>query len=74
LANGSSGAIEILDGANLVARVVYGPFNFSVGGQSIQLKVLTMDAAQQKVNWCVSQNAWAQLTDKGTPGAASDCP
>jgi hypothetical protein len=74
LANGSSGAIEILDGANLVARVVYGPFNFSVGGQSIQLKVLTMGAAQQKVNWCVSQNAWAQLTDKGTPGAASDCP
>lgn len=80
LANGTSGSIVLLDGATEIARAKYGPTvgNGGLGlssatDQSIQLKTLTYAAAGLKDSWCYSANPWATGSDKGTPGAASDC-
>ncbi len=74
LANGTSGGVVLRDGSNKIAQASYGGWFSQSGGSSIQLKTLTHPASLQSSNWCVSHNAWASGSDKGTPGAASDCP
>lgn len=72
LANGSTGGLWLRDGTTIVAQADYGGW-YSQSGSSIQLKTLTFSASAQSSNWCVSLHTWATGTDKGTPGAASDC-
>jgi hypothetical protein len=74
LANGSSGAVYLRDGSTTIAQADYGGWFTQNGGSSIQLKTLTFAASAQSANWCLSKTAWATGSDKGTPGAASDCP
>lgn len=76
LTNSSSGAIELDDGATQITQSPYGPwFNQSgSGGQSIQLKGTTGAMSGVMAGWCLSSNTWAAGADRGTPGAASDCP
>jgi Lamin Tail Domain len=57
-------------------RVVYGTNGFvNVTGASISLKSPELDT-NVGTNWCASSTVWAGATlgDKGTPGAANDCP
>lgn len=74
LTNGASGAIAILNGAVTVASVPYGPWFSQSGGSSLQLKNLDAATAGQAASWCLSLTSWGAGTDKGTPGAAEDCP
>jgi hypothetical protein len=80
MANGTTGSIVLLDGATEIARAKYGPAApaglglSNANNQSIQLKTLTYAGAGVAANWCLSANVWAAGADKGTPGAASDCP
>ncbi len=76
LGNSANGAIALYLGAKEIARGRYGALGFGgvANGTSVQLKTLTYAASGQSSGWCVSQNAWAAGTDKGTPGAAADCP
>lgn len=73
LANGSSGGVWLRDGTTNIAQADYGGW-FSQSGSSIQLRTLTYPASAQSSNWCLSANAWTTGSDKGTPGAPSDCP
>ena len=81
LSNNTNGKVSLLDGATEIARANYGPTTGNGGlglssadnGQSIQLKTLTYAAAGLKASWCYSPNVWVAGSDKGTPGAASDC-
>lgn len=76
LTNSNTGGIELDDGAAQITQSPYGPwFNQSgVGGQSIQLKGTTGAMSGVMAGWCMSSNTWAAGADRGTPGAASDCP
>jgi hypothetical protein len=74
LANGTTGAVSIADGATTIGQSPYGPWGDAVNGASIQLKTQTYAGESQSSAWCISSNAWASGSDKGTPGAASDCP
>lgn len=77
LANSATGSIVLRDGVTPIARGEYGPLGLTsptVNGASVQLKALDYASAGVKANWCSSPNAWAVGSDKGTPGAASDCP
>ena len=74
LANGSTGAISILNGAVTVINAAYGPWFSQSGGSSLQLKSLTYAGATSQASWCLSATAWATGSDMGTPGAAEDCP
>ncbi len=74
LSNGASGGVFLKDGPVTVAQSDYGTWFTSSGNQSIQLKTLTAAGAAQKAGWCVSTVAWAAGADKGTPGAANNCP
>lgn len=74
LANGASGAVLLKSGSSTIAQASYGGWFSQSGGSSIQLKTLSFAAGTQSSSWCLSKNAWATSADKGTPGAASDCP
>lgn len=76
LGNSDSGSIVLLSGATEIARAKYGALNLgnAADGQSIQLKTLTYAGAGVAANWCKSSTPWVAGSDKGTPGAASDCP
>ncbi|MBX3209834.1 MAG: lamin tail domain-containing protein [Labilithrix sp.] len=74
LANAATGSVSLRDGASTIAQAAYGGWFSQPGGSSIQLKTLTYPASIQKSNWCLSAGAWTAGSDKGTPGAASDCP
>lgn len=74
LANAASGSITLLNGAATIAHVPYGSWFSQSGGSSIQLDVLTPAQASAKASWCLSFSQWTTGSDKGTPGAASDCP
>jgi hypothetical protein len=74
LANGTTGGITLLNGATTISQAAYGGWFTQPGGSSVQLHIL--DAAQSgaKASWCLSANAWTAGSEKGTPGAAEDCP
>jgi hypothetical protein len=74
LANGSTGGLSLRDGSDTIAQADYGGWYTQAGGSSLQLKTLTYAAAQQSSSWCLSTSPWTTGSDKGTPGAASDCP
>lgn len=74
LANATTGGVYLRDGATTVAQADYGGWYSQSGGSSVQLKTLTYAASGQSSSWCLSLNTWATGSDKGTPGAASDCP
>jgi Lamin Tail Domain len=82
LGNSDSGSIVLLDGSTEIARAKYGPAppnGLGLGdnaheGIAIQLKTLTYAGAGLKANWCYSATPWTAGSDRGTPGAASDCP
>lgn len=74
LANGASGSVWLRDGGSVIARAEYGGWPGSSTGSSVQLKTLTYSASAQSSSWCVSTHVWTTGSDKGTPGAASDCP
>jgi hypothetical protein len=76
LANSTGGAVWLLDGTTTITGMQYGGWfsQSSPGGKSIQLKTLSFAASGSQSSWCLSASSWASGTDKGTPGAASDCP
>ena len=76
LGNSDSGSLVLLSGATEIARAKYGSLGLgnAANGVSIQLKTLTYAGAAVAGNWCKSSNSWVAGSDKGTPGAASDCP
>jgi hypothetical protein len=76
LANGTGGAIWLMDGTTTISGAQYGGWftQTSPGGSSIQLGTLTLVASGQQASWCLSQNAWSTGADNGTPGAKGDCP
>ena len=78
MTNDNTGVLTLSSGATEIARAKYGPLGLSsptvVKGQSIQLSVLTYAGAGVEASWCTSSNTWDVGSDKGTPGAASDCP
>lgn len=74
LANGSSGGVWLRDGTTNIAQADYGGWFSQSGGSSIQLRTLTYPASAQSSSWCLSANAWTTGSEKGTPGAPSDCP
>ena len=73
LANGSSGSLLLKDGSTTIAQATYGGWSSSMGA-SLQLKALHYAAGAQSSSWCTSTSTWSGSTDKGTPGAANDCP
>jgi hypothetical protein len=74
LANGATGGIAVLDGSSMIANAPYGPWFSQSGGSSLQLKILDASQSAQKASWCLSLNPWTTGSEKGTPGAAGDCP
>jgi hypothetical protein len=74
LANAGTGGVWLRDGSTTIAQADYGGWYSQSGGSSIQLKTLTYPASGQSSNWCVSFSPWTTGSDKGTPGAPSDCP
>lgn len=76
LSNSNTGSVVLKNGTTEIARAKYGPLGLTSGNsnQSVQLKELTYTAAGDKTKWCQSPNKWPGGADKGTPGAASDCP
>jgi len=74
LTNGSTGSLSLLDGATTLVQASYGSWFTQPGGSSVQLKVLDASQANLKASWCLSATAWTAGSEKGTPGAASDCP
>jgi len=76
LGNSDSGSIVLLSGATEIARAKYGALGLgnAANGVSIQLKTLTYAGAGVAANWCKSSTPWVTGSDKGTPGAPSDCP
>ncbi len=73
LANGSTGGVSLKDGATTLAQASYGGWYSQSGGSSVQLKTLTYPAGAQKASWCLSVSPWTTGSEKGTPGAPSDC-
>lgn len=74
LANGDTGALSLKDGATAIASADYGGWFTSASGASIQMKTLGYASGSNKTSWCLSANAWTGAAEKGTPGAANDCP
>ena len=77
MTNDNTGVLTLTNGSAEIARARYGPLGLSsptvVKGQSIQLSVLTYAGAAVVASWCTSSNTWDMGSDKGTPGAGSDC-
>lgn len=74
LANGDTGALFLKDGSTSIAACDYGGWFTSASGASVQIKTMSYAAGSNKNEWCVSSTSWSGATDKGTPGAANDCP
>jgi len=74
LTNSSTGAVSLLNGTTTVASAPYGGWYSQSGGSSVQLKVLDPALTTSKASWCLSLTAWTTGSEKGTPGAAEDCP
>jgi hypothetical protein len=74
LTNGATGGVSILNGATTVATAPYGGWYSQSGGSSVQLKVLDPATTTSKTSWCISLTPWTTGSEKGTPGAAEDCP
>jgi len=74
LTNAATGGISLLDGATTIAAAPYGGWYSQSGGSSVQLKVLVPAQSTAKASWCLSLTAWTTGSEKGTPGAAEDCP
>lgn len=74
LANGTTGGISLLDGTTTLVSVPYGPWFSQSGGSSIELKALSAAQESTSAGWCLALNGWTTGSEKGTPGAASDCP
>lgn len=74
LANGGTGGIALLNGATKITEAAYGGWFSQSGGSSVQLHLLDPSQTSVKTSWCLSSNAWAAGSEKGTPGAAEDCP
>lgn len=74
LANGVTGGIALLDGATVLVSAPYGGWFSQSGGSTLQLKVLDAAQSTSKASWCLSLNPWTTGSERGTPGAASDCP
>jgi hypothetical protein len=74
LANGATGGLALLDGAVTITSAPYGGWFSQSGGSSAQLSVLDGTQSTSKASWCLSLNAWSTGSEKGTPGAAEDCP
>ena len=74
LANGTTGSVELKNGAAVVASADYGGWYPSTNGSSVQLKVLNYAAAATGTNWCLSTKTWAVGSAWGSPGVGCDCP
>lgn len=74
LANGATGGVSLTDGATVITSAPYGGWFVQSGGSTVQLTNLNGPASTSKANWCLSSSAWTAGSDKGTPGAAEDCP
>ena len=74
LTNGATGSVKLRDGSTDIAEAAYGSWFSTNGGQSVQLDALGYAQSKSKSSWCLSANAWATGSEKGTPGAPSDCP
>ncbi len=74
LANAGTGGVSLLNGATVLADAPYGGWFTQSGGCSVQLKVLDFSQSSAKASWCLSTTSWATGTERGTPGAPSDCP
>ncbi|MBX3192937.1 MAG: lamin tail domain-containing protein [Labilithrix sp.] len=74
LANGANGAVSLLNGPVAITSAQYGGWYSQSGGSSVQLKVVSDGQGATPASWCLSLNAWATGSDKGTPGAPQDCP
>lgn len=74
LANGATGAVLLKDGSTTIARAEYGGWFNVDDGESIQLKSLSYGGSANANGWCVSTTTWSAGPEKGTPGAAHDCP
>ena len=74
LTNGATGGVSLVDGATNIAVAPYGGWYSQSGGSSVQLKVLDPALTATKASWCLSLTAWTTGSEKGTPGAAGNCP
>jgi hypothetical protein len=74
LANGASGGIALRDGATVISEVLYGGWFSQAEGRSVQRKAVSASAPPSAASFCLSDTPWAAGSDKGTPGAAGDCP
>jgi hypothetical protein len=74
LANGSTGGISLLDGTTTLVSVPYGPWFSQSGGSSLELKGLDASQESTSAGWCIALKTWTTGSEKGTPGAANDCP
>jgi hypothetical protein len=74
LTNGATGGVWLRDGATQIAQAAYGGWYSQSGGSSVQLKKLTYSDSANSTSWCLSFKQWTTGSNKGTPGAASDCP
>ncbi len=74
LGNGTTGAIGLYNGTTLIGGANYGALLSSASAQSIELKTLTAAASTTAAGWCLAHATWVTGSDKGTPGAANDCP
>jgi hypothetical protein len=72
LDDGTAGDLSLWQGDTLLADVPYGMWDASWIGQSIELAMPSSDASDPG-QWCLAQSPWANGSDDGTPGAASDC-
>ncbi|MBL0194835.1 MAG: lamin tail domain-containing protein [Myxococcales bacterium] len=66
LANGSSGAIELVSGGASLVRVAYGTFGLDAADTSLELRALTYQATPGAALYCVATAT--------SPGAAPRCP
>jgi len=74
LTNGGTAGVSLLDGSVVITSAIYGGWFSQSGGSSVQLKLLDGALSTSKASWCLSLHAWTTGSEKGTPGAAEDCP
>ncbi len=74
LANSAVAALSLLNGPVVIAHAPYGAWFSQSGGSSVQLYVFDPSLVEAKESWCLSTAAWTSGSEKGTPGAAEDCP
>jgi hypothetical protein len=74
LLNGATGKVSIVDGQTVITQAPYGGWFTQTGGSTVQLKDLDPTASTSQASWCLSATPWTTGSDKGTPGAACNCP